>query len=238
MVFESPGERHDHAQQSNTQQRDEEITVNRWIIAARALLRILSEVADRPINELHLWARERGWQTEGSVAFGSPQASLLRDLAVFVECPLSNALDLSPASLVHPASIMHWRVLMRIVASINPAQRARVRSIPFPDLNDDEIESIPLPPAIDAHCHYTTLLSRGQGILQHGPFNPTGIIDNRVFPHEWSQPLPTIQQCRTTFGVHPSLATRPDFEWGEVVVAATTHKLLKAWKRSKTGNAL
>ena len=218
VVFDTPAQRADHTIDTHLLARNEEHVAARWLVAARNLLQLIAELAARPLEELHLWVREQGWQTDASVAFGAPQAALLRDLAVFIGLRLSGPEELSPSSVSHPVAILHWRILSQLAASQDAAGRMRLQFVPFPSDDDEALSEVPDPPVVDAHCHLTTLLAttrtRGEDCYEEGPFTHAGVIDNRVFPHEWRRPLPP--GCQAGFGVHPSVAGSPNFDWDSV----------------------
>jgi TatD DNase family protein len=45
-----------------------------------------------------------------------------------------------------------------------------------------------------------------------GPFRRIGVVDNRVFPHEWATPASENDpSCLVTFGVHPSQVDNVDW---------------------------
>jgi Tat protein secretion system quality control protein TatD with DNase activity len=214
VVFPTPAERVDHYSSAHGGRRDEEALAVRWLLACRNLLQVISELSGRPISELHLWVTEQGWVPETSVAFGAPGAALLRDLAAFLQLPEVG--ELSPGQPTSPVGVLHWRTLARIMESLPVAARPRIRSLPFPENNDGELAAIPLPPVIDAHCHLTTLMIRGLPLYEDGPFLKVGVIDNLVFPQEWSHPPHNLRGTMCSFGMHPVLASTDSWRWPNI----------------------
>lgn len=207
-VFDTPGERDEHAEATHGP-RDEEAFVVRWLLAARNLLLLLAEIAGQPLTELHNWVTQQGLQAEATVSFGSAYEAILRDLALVIGLPIAPSAVLSPNQPANPVAVLHWRTVVRIIAFIPIPSRSRIRALPFPPNNDGHELAIPDPPAVDAHCHLTTLAVRGLPLYRTGPFRPVGVVDNRVFPHEWSQPPIDDFTGITSSGVHPSLADQP-----------------------------
>ena len=221
IVFETIIERADHHVTERHPVRDEEVLAVRWMLGARNLLALLSEVSGRHLMELHQWVEENQWQASPTVAYGATYAALLRDLSGFLQIPVPIHIPLQPHQLMNPVCILHWRILMLVLAALPVEARARIRALPFPENNDGEEAPVPLPPAIDAHCHLSRLYQlRNPGeVYQAGPFRRAGIMDNRVFPHEWSQPpldVTGIPMVLTGYGAHPSLAGAHRFQWAEV----------------------
>ena len=211
IVFDTPGEQHDHTTEEHGP-RDEEALIVRWLLAARNLLHLLAEITDQPLSELHHWVTRQGLQAEPSVHFGAAYEAILRDLALLIGVPMAPIAEMSPNRPLGPVAILHWRTIVNILAFLPTPSRSRIRALPLPPNNDGLEVIIPNPPAVDAHCHLTTLAARGLPLFRDGPFRQCGVVDNRVFPHEWSRPKTGDFTVIASSGIHPSLAHQ-HYDW-------------------------
>ena len=217
-VFDSPEERHQHTRDHHQGQRDEEALAVRWMLGVRDLIEALAQTLETSVERLPDWVRQHHLGADPTVAFGAATAALLRDVALFVGLPIPTENRMDPSAPRHPVDCLHWRVLTNILARLDPLSRSRIRSLPLPQNNGGIPIRVPRPPAVDAHCHLTTLISRGVTNYCTGPFKQTGIVDNRVFPGEWTKPPVQDPQCITSYGVHPNNTNRyTQADWQRVL---------------------
>ena len=87
---------------------------------------------------MHQCIEENQWQASPTIAYGATYAALLLDLSGFLQIPVSIRVPLQPHQLINPVRVLHWRILMLIIAALPVEARARIRALSLPENHDGE----------------------------------------------------------------------------------------------------
>ena len=154
-----------------------------------------------------------------------------KQLAAYWRGTVENVATPSPCDV---AAVLHWRVMMRLLAELPEEARAQVRQAPL--LGDAEGEML-RSMAIDGHCHLELMRRRfslnrtlesllGTLAVNHASPVMSGleaVVTNAVFREEWDTTMPDfIRDIRVlkTWGVHPKAVRDVNWQWIERKMAS------------------
>ena len=202
-----------------------------WCKSVKEIFELIACKLGRSPESLGRFVQERGWLDNMEPTVSVSREMLGKQLAAYWRGTVENVATPSPCDV---AAVLHWRVMMRLLAELPEEARAQVRQAPL--LGDAEGEML-RSMAIDGHCHLELMRRRfslnstlesllGTLAVNHASPVMSGleaVVTNAVFREEWDTTMPDfIGDIRVlkTWGVHPKAVRDVNWQWIERKMAS------------------
>ena len=202
-----------------------------WCKSVKKIFELIACKLGRSPESLGRFVQERGWLDNMEPTVSVSREMLGKQLAAYWRGTVENVATPSPCDV---AAVLHWRVMMRLLAELPEEARAQVRQAPLlGDAEGEMLRSV----AIDGHCHLELMRRRfslnntlegllGTLAVNHASPVMSGleaVVTNAVFREEWDTTMPDFIgdiQVLKTWGVHPKAVRDVNWQWIERKMAS------------------